>query len=453
MKLALQQITEEPDCGHNQEKSEKERRAGCKKPSPGATAGGCAFDGAQIVLLPIADAAHIVHGPATCCGHSYNNRGTRSVHGDMHTYGFSTDVSEMDIVFGAEKKLKESIKYIAEKYMPKAVFVYQTCVTAMTGEDIEQVCSDMSEEVSLPVIPVDSPGFAGSKNLGNKLAGYAIAEKISGTKEPDTIPEYPINLIGEYNIAGELWQIEPVLKEVGISILSRMTGNASYDEICWSHRAKASVVICSRALMSIARQLDEKYSIPWLEGSFYGMKQTKDTLLGIAKIFEDVGLAGRIKRVTERLEQETMERLQPYLPKLKGKKVLVYTGGVKSWSVLYQLEELGMEVIKSSTRKSTDEDIERMLHIFKGDESALMPKGDGKTILSIMKEHDADLLLAGGRNMYTAMKGQVPFVDVNQERLFAYAGYDGMVELAKRLVYTMESPVFELAASKAPWEV
>jgi nitrogenase molybdenum-cofactor synthesis protein NifE len=205
--------------------------------------------------------------------------------------------------------------------------------------------------------------------------------------------------------------------------------------------------------MSIARQLDEKYSIPWLEGSFYGMKQTKDTLLGIAKIFEDVGLAGRIKRVTERLEQETMERLQPYLPKLKGKKVLVYTGGVKSWSVLYQLEELGMEVIKSSTRKSTDEDIERMLHIFKGDESALMPKGDGKTILSIMKEHDADLLLAGGRNMYTAMKGQVPFVDVNQERLFAYAGYDGMVELAKRLVYTMESPVFELAASKAPWEV
>ena len=35
----------------------------------------CAFDGAMIVLQPIADTAHIVHGPIACCG---NSRSTRS---------------------------------------------------------------------------------------------------------------------------------------------------------------------------------------------------------------------------------------------------------------------------------------------------------------------------------------------------------------------------------------
>jgi hypothetical protein len=30
---------------------------------PVMSAGGCAFDGAQIALLPITDVAHIVHGP------------------------------------------------------------------------------------------------------------------------------------------------------------------------------------------------------------------------------------------------------------------------------------------------------------------------------------------------------------------------------------------------------
>jgi len=453
MKLRLQALVNEPDCDHNQSKTEKQKKEACKKPTPGATAGGCAFDGAQIVLLPVADAAHLIHGPITCCGHSYNNRGTRSTVGDMHTYGFTTDISEMDIIMGSESKLKESIIYIAEKYKPKAVFVYSTCVTSMIGEDIERVCEEASSEVKLPVIPVDSPGFSGSKNLGNKFAGEALIKHVVGTAEPEDIGKFPINLIGEYNIAGELWHVEPIFKAVGIDILSKMTGNAAYEELCFADKAKASVVICSRALIYIARQLKETHGIPYIEGSFYGMKQIKETLLKIASIFESKELEKNIESYTSKMEKETYKQLKPYLPALKNKKVLVYTGGVKSWSVLYQLEELGMEVIKSSTRKSTEEDIERILEHFDGDESALMPKGDGKTILNLLKEHNASLLLAGGRNMYTAMKGQVPFLDVNQERLFAYAGYEGMVELAKHITYTLESPVFEVAHSKAPWEV
>jgi len=453
MKLSLQTLFDEPGCNHNQAKTDKQKKEACKKPTPGATAGGCAFDGAQIVLLPVADAAHLIHGPITCCGHSYNNRGTRSHVGDMHTYGFTTDISEMDIIFGAEKKLKNSIKYIAEKFKPKAVFVYSTCVTAMTGEDIDKVCEEASSEVMLPVIPVDSPGFSGSKNLGNKFAGNAVLKHVIGTKEPASIPDYPINLIGEYNIAGELWQIEPLFKELGITLLSKITGNAEYDELCYAHRSKVSVVICSRALISLARQLDDKYQIPYIEGSFYGMAQTRKTLMGIAESFRSDPLITKVNELTKRMEEETYKRLAPYLPKLKGKKVLVYTGGVKSWSVLSQLEELGMVSIKSSTRKSTEEDIERILEHFDGNEDGLLPKATGRSLLKLVEEYNADLFLAGGRNMYNAMKGKVPFLDVNQERLYAYAGYEGMVELAKHMVFSMESPVFDIAHSKAPWEV
>jgi nitrogenase molybdenum-cofactor synthesis protein NifE len=453
MKLTLQTLVNEPGCDHNQSKTEQQKKSACKKPTPGATAGGCAFDGAQIVLLPVADAAHLIHGPVTCCSHGYNNRGTRTHIGDFHTYGMTTDMTEMDIILGAEKKLRESIIHIAEKFKPEAVFVYSTCVTAMMGEDIEQVCKETSREVKLPVIPVDSPGFAGSKNLGNKFAGHALTEHVIGTREPESVPEFPVNLIGEYNIAGELWQVEPLFEELGITLFSKMTGNASYNELCRAHRSKVSVVICSRALISIARKLEEKYGIPYFEGSFYGMKQTRKTLMGIAEAFGSDSLRQKVSNLCDRKERETYKELEPYLPVLKGKKVLVYTGGVKSWSVLSQLQEMGMEVIKSSTRKSTDEDIERILEHFDGDEDGLLPKGDGRALLNLMKERGGDLFLAGGRNMYNAMKGQVPFLDVNQERHFAFAGYEGMVELAKHMVYSLQSPVFQIAKSKAPWEV
>ena len=54
----IAELLDEPACAHK-----KKSRSGCAKPGPGATAGGCAFDGAQIALLLIADVVHIVHGP------------------------------------------------------------------------------------------------------------------------------------------------------------------------------------------------------------------------------------------------------------------------------------------------------------------------------------------------------------------------------------------------------
>lgn len=42
----------------------------CNKPNTG----GCAFRGAKMALQPICDAAHLVHGPVTCEGLSWDVR-------------------------------------------------------------------------------------------------------------------------------------------------------------------------------------------------------------------------------------------------------------------------------------------------------------------------------------------------------------------------------------------
>jgi nitrogenase molybdenum-cofactor synthesis protein NifE len=75
----VQNVFNEPGCGKNQGKSDKERKKGCTKQlQPGAAAGGCAFDGAKIALQPITDVAHLVHGPIACEGNSWDNRGAKS---------------------------------------------------------------------------------------------------------------------------------------------------------------------------------------------------------------------------------------------------------------------------------------------------------------------------------------------------------------------------------------
>ena len=177
-------LLDEPAYAHNQK-----AKSGCAKPKPGATAGGCAFDGAQIALLPIADVAHIVHGSIACAGSSWDNRGTRSSGPTLYKIGMTTDLTEQDVVMGrGEKRLFHSIKQAIDSYSPAAVFVYNTCIPALIGDDVEAVCKEATARWGTPVAPVDAAGFYGTKNLGNRIAGEAMVKHVCGTREPDPVP-------------------------------------------------------------------------------------------------------------------------------------------------------------------------------------------------------------------------------------------------------------------------
>ncbi|NJO56485.1 MAG: nitrogenase iron-molybdenum cofactor biosynthesis protein NifE, partial [Rhodospirillales bacterium] len=291
----LTKAFDEPGCATNRAKSDRERRSGCsaKTLTPGAAAGGCAFDGAKIALQPITDAAHLVHGPIACEGNSWDSRNVGSSGPQLYRTGFTTDMSELDIIHGGEKKLYRSIKEIILKHQPPAVFVYVTCVPALIGDHVEAVCSEAAKRFSTPVIPVMAPGFAGSKNFGNKLAGDALLDHVIGSREPDETTPFDINLLGEYNVAGELAQVRPLFQQLGIRVLASITGDARYHDVCAAHRAKVSMVVCSQALVSLARKMESRFGIPFFEGSFYGVGGTSESLMTLARM-----LVGEIASVT-----------------------------------------------------------------------------------------------------------------------------------------------------------
>ena len=109
--------------------------------------------------------AHIVHGPIACAGSSWDNRGTRSSGITLYRIGMTTDLSETDVVMGrGEKRLFHAIKQAIDSYAPAAVFVYNTCVTALIGDDVDAVCKAATERWGTPVVPVDAAGFYGTKN-------------------------------------------------------------------------------------------------------------------------------------------------------------------------------------------------------------------------------------------------------------------------------------------------
>lgn len=452
----IAELLDEPACEHN-----KKEKSGCAKPKPGAAAGGCAFDGAQIALLPIADVAHIVHGPIACAGSSWDNRGTRSSGADLYRIGMTTDLTEQDIVMGrSEKRLFHAIKQAIDTYQPPAVFVYNTCVPALIGDDINAICKSATERWGVPVVPIDSAGFYGTKNLGNRIAGDAMVNHVIGTRDPDPVSEtqetesfkiHDVNLIGEYNIAGEFWHVLPLLDEAGLRVLCTLSGDARFREVQTMHKAEVNMMVCSKAMINVARKLQKTYGTPWFEGSFYGITDTSQALRDFARVINDPHLSTRIENIITREEARIQAELQPWKARLRGKRVLLFTGGVKSWSVISALQDLGMVVVATGTKKSTEEDKARIRELM-GEETVMIEDGSPRALLKTVRDYRADILIAGGRNMYTALKAKIPFLDINQEREFGYAGYQGMLELVRQLALTLESPVWEAVRSPAPWE-
>lgn len=448
-------LLDEPGCIHN-----KKSKSGCTKPQPGSAAGGCAFDGAQIALLPIADVAHIVHGPIACAGCSWDNRGTRSSGPTLYRIGMTTDLTEQDVVMGrAERRLFHSIKQAIDDYAPPAVFVYNTCVPALIGDDVGAVCKAAQEKWGVPVVPVDAAGFYGTKNLGNRIAGEAMVKYVVGTREPDPLPQtsarpgirvHDVNLIGEYNIAGEFWHVLPLFDELGLRVLCTLSGDTRFREVQTMHRGEANMMVCSKAMINVGRKLLEQYGTPWFEGSFYGITDTSQALRNFARFIDDAELTERTEALIVREETHINAALAPWRKRLLGKRVLLYTGGVKSWSVISALQDIGMDVVATGTKKSTEEDKMRIRELM-GENAKMIEDGNPRALLQIMDDYRADILIAGGRNMYTALKAKQPFLDINQEREFGYAGYEGMLELVRQLVLTLESPVWEAVRRRAPW--
>jgi len=448
-------LLDEPACAHN-----TKEKSGCARPKPGATAGGCSFDGAQIALLPIADVAHIVHGPISCAGSSWDNRGTRTTGPALYRIGMTTDLTEQDVIMGrGEKRLFHAIKQAIDDYSPAAVFVYATCVTALIGDDMAAVCKAAAGRWGVPVVPVDCAGFYGTKNLGNRIAGESMLEHVIGTREPDPVPEsaqrpgirvHDVTLIGEYNIAGEFWHVAPLFDELGLRIIGTLSGDARFREVQTMHRAEASMVVCAKALLNVARKVEQKWGVPWFEGSFYGVADTSAALREFARLLGDADLTARTEALIAREEAAAAAALAPWRQRLEGRRVLLYTGGVKSWSVVSALQDLGMEVVATGTKKSTEEDKARIRELM-GEDARMIEDGSPKALLAAYKDYRADILIAGGRNLYTALKARIPFLDINQEREFGYAGYAGMTELARQLALSIESPVWPAVRRPAPW--
>lgn len=402
----------------------------------------CVFCGSRVVLYPIADALHLVHGPIGCAVYTWDIRGALSSGPELHRLSFSTDLQEMDVIFGGESKLERALHELIDRHQPKGAFVYSTCIVGLIGDDLEAVCKKVSKEKNIPVLPVQSEGFKGNKRAGYEAACKAMGQLV-GTGDTSNISKYSINILGDFNLAGEIWVIREYFEKMGVEVVANVTGDGRIADIQRCHGAALNVVQCSGATMDLANMMEEKYGIPSIRVSYFGVEDMADALYSVAEYFKDPELMERAQKLVQEEIAALAPELARYKEALKGKKAAIYVGGAfKAFSLVKAFRLIGMDVVMVGSQTGTAEDYIELEEIT--DEGTIIVDDSNPLELSaFIKEKEVDLFVGGVKERPVAYKLGVAFCDHNHERKEMLAGFHGMLNFAEEVYSSVMSPVWQ----------
>ena len=430
------------------------------KTIPGVmTIRGCAYAGAKgVVWGPIKDMVHISHGPVGCGQYSWAARrnyfvGTTGVDA-FATMQFTSDFQENDIVFGGDKKLAKIIDEIEVLFpLNKGISVLSECPVGLIGDDIEGVSKAKAKQIGKTIVPVRCEGFRGiSQSLGHHIANDSIRDHVFGKlgDKParfESTP-YDVTIIGDYNIGGDAWASRILLEEMGLRVIAQWSGDGTLAELESTPHAKLNLIHCYRSMNYISRHMEEKYGIPWIEYNFFGPTKIVESLRSIASHFDDKIKEGA-ERVIAKYTALTDAVVAKYRPRLEGKKVMLFVGGLRPRHVIGAYEDLGMEIVGTGYEFGHNDDYQRTTHYVK-DGTLIYDDITSFEFEKFVEKVKPDMVGSGIKEKYIFQKMGVPFRQMHSwDYSGPYHGYDGFPVFARDMDMAINAPVWKM--TKAPY--
>jgi nitrogenase molybdenum-iron protein alpha chain len=471
---------------------------------------GCTYAGCKgVVLGPTRDIVNITHGPIGCGFYSWLTRRnqTKPPGPEDHNfmpYCFSTDMQEEQIIFGGEKKLRAAVQEAYDLFKPKAIGIFATCPVGLIGDDVHAVAREMKEKLGdCNVFAFSCEGYKGvSQSAGHHIANNGIFTHVVGLDDTVKEGEFKINLLGEYNIGGDAFEIERLFKDCGVTLISTFSGNSSYEYFANSHTADLNLIMCHRSINYVAEMMETKFGIPWLKVNFIGAEATAKSLRKIAGYFENPELTARVEEIIAR-EMPAVEKVrQEVRSRCAGKRAMLFVGGSRAHHYQELFREMGMETIAAGYEFAHRDDYEgrqvlpgikvdadsrniEELHVepdperyrprlsaealgrlkdsgleFKGYEGMMAEMASGALVIDDISQHETEKLIeifrpdiigAGIKEKFVIQKSGIPMKQLHSyDSGGPYAGFKGAINFYREIDRLVNSKVWKYL--KAPWQ-
>ena len=472
---------------------------------------GCAYAGCKgVVLGPTRDILQITHGPIGCGFYSWltrrNQTKPRTAAGaNFMPYAMSTDMQEEEIIFGGEKKLKKAIEEAIHLFHPRAIGIFSTCPVGLIGDDVHAVAREMEEKYpEVNIFGFSCEGYKGvSQSAGHHIANNKVFSEVVGQIEMQKEGAYRFNILGEYNIGGDAFEIERIIERCGMTLHSTFSGNSEYEEFASAHTVDLNVVMCHRSINYMAEMMEKRYGIPWFKINFIGAEASAKSLRRIAAYFGAPELIEKVEKVIAEEMYHVEAVRQEVRARCEGKTAMLFVGGSRAHHYQELFAEIGMNTVSAGyefahrddyegrkvipnivvdadtrnieeltveadparyrPRRSEEElrQLEKQAGIGFNDYVGMMAEmKKGDLIIDDLNHHEAEVLMekykpdifcAGIKEKYVIQKGGVPLKQLHSyDYSGPYAGFRGAVNFYREIDRMVNSNVFRFV--KAPWQ-
>jgi nitrogenase molybdenum-iron protein alpha chain len=307
-------------------------------------------------LVTIRDSVLVIHGPVGC---AQGTNGYREMFQnvpvelgrprEIEFATISTNLSEHDVVFGGEPKLKQAIQLAVERYEPKSIIIATSCASGVMGDDIQGVVAELQPTLaSTTLVPVFCEGFrARISQTAFDAAAHAIVKhlvKPPRQKQPDLV-----NIIAPFSVTwSDRMEIDRLFAKVGLRA-RYVPDFASTEELETMSEAAVTAPTCASYGYYLQKALFEKYGVPYFrEPAPLGIQNSARWFREIAKH------TGKEKEIEELIKEEVgivTPQLEALKASLKGKdaSIFVAAGQARIVFIPRLAAELGLKVKAVST--------------------------------------------------------------------------------------------------------
>lgn len=408
---------------------------------------GCSAGHAFCQLSMIKDVAIINHAPVGCAGDFFNfnfvyrvGQMERNLPASNGKY-FSTNLDEKDTIFGAAKKLEKTIREVYRRIKPNAIFITTSCASGITGEDVEGVTDELTDELGIPIIACFCEGFRSKIwTTGFDAAYHSIVRKLVRPPKNKTNKVNIINFWGSH-IFDEL------LNKLGYEA-QYIVPFSTVKELEHISEASATIQICSTLGTYLGAALEQVYGVPEIKSPpAYGVQGTDNWLRELGRVLNrEAEIEDYIISEHERI----IPKLSGYREKLKGKKAYVTAGSAHGHAIIALLRELGLEVEGASifhhdpifdNGDANSDALAHDVNVYGDIKNYNVCNKQAYELVNILNRVNPDIMIArhGGMTLWGAKLG-IPTLLIGDEQ-FGFS-YQGIINYAERIAETLDNKEF-----------
>ena len=327
------------------------RRTNCSCSMPGVWRALSFVRGALVIFHSPRPCAHIAHGMDVSSFHRLTAAGTSVRLSPVPL--LTSGLSENEAVFGGEERLRECIRFAAQKYHPQAVFIANSCVSGVIGDDTQAIAAEMEEELGLPVTAVSAHGFLD----GEYYAGYLDAARalVDRFMQPAERKEGTVVLLGDCGgMHGEyVKELRRLLSLLGLRVTGQFPSYLALDELQAVPEAELVILLGRRMddekqaqLAALAAHIRERLGTPYLADVYaVGAEETARWLRCVGQLCHREEAAERAITAEEASFVAAVEKARN---DLAGRRCALAIGRDLTWFqpeiVLRLLDKAGIEL-------------------------------------------------------------------------------------------------------------